>query len=94
MKIECREMKQLVKREWKLSCPDCGSGCSAITMSPGLEVCNSCQTAALIPADMGRWQPHLPMMADYQINNDGTKKLLGWHPASSTTDCRAERKSV
>lgn len=84
---ECREMKQLKHGKLSYACPDCGSSCSAVTGSPGLEICNSCDTAALIPADMERWQQYLPMMADYEVDDKGNKKLLGWHPKATVTGC-------
>ena len=89
MVIECREMKFQVKGEITNLCPDCNGRCSALTLQPGLEICNLCQTIALIPHDAERWKPHLPMMADYVINADGSKKLLGWHPKSESITCKA-----
>ena len=84
-KFECREMKWIKPGPVHPACPDCGGRCSAITMSPGVEVCNLCNTIALHPQDEARWKPHLPMMADYEVFDDGTKKLLGWHPKSATS---------
>jgi hypothetical protein len=91
VKKECREMKQLARGQHSPKCPDCGSGCSALTLQPGLEVCNKCDTAALIPSKMDQWKPLMPMMADYEVHDDGTKKLLGWHPKSMPEACFAKK---
>ena len=84
---ECREMGWLEQGKISYVCPDCGCRCSAILMKPGLEVCNACQTIAMKPDDKERWTPYLPMKADYEIHEDGTKKLLGWHPESQPEEC-------
>ena len=84
---ECREMKWLKDGKLGYLCPDCGCRCNAITMKAGVEVCSKCMTVALIPDKKDEWAQYLPMKADYEVNDDGTKKLLGWHPESQPEDC-------
>lgn len=91
---ECRNADWLRDDGATFRCPECGGPCSAVTLRPGMEVCNAagCQTLGLIPTMRDRWWPFLPMRADYEVGSDGKKKLLGWHPASKPDACYAVRR--
>ena len=91
MSRECREMKWLDEDDLRTPrCPDCGGACLAFSGQGGVEECRRCHTVSLIVRCRESWAPHLPMMADYEINDAGTKRLLGWHPKNIPQDCHAK----